>query len=68
MSLLIGDRMIYLLAFFGEEDCCWANICASLPLLCMWDATSVWLDEQCVGLRPGSEPANPGLPKLSMTT
>ena len=24
----------------------------------MWDATTAWLDEQCIGLRPGSEPAN----------
>ena len=27
----------------------------------MWDAATAWLDEQCVGLCPGSKPANPGL-------
>ena len=30
-----------------------------------WDAATAWLDEQCVGPRPGSEPVNPGLPKWS---
>ena len=25
----------------------WANICASLPLFYMWDASTAWLDEQC---------------------
>ena len=45
--------------FFGEEDWPQANTCANLPLLCMWDATTAWLDEWCVGLHPGSEPANP---------
>ena len=33
---------------------------ASLPLFfCMWDATTAWLDERCVGPRLGSEPVNP---------
>ena len=39
--------------FLFEEDCCWANICGSLPLFCMWDASSAWLDEWCVGSTPG---------------
>ena len=34
-----------------------------------WDALTAWLDEQCVGPHPGSEPANvdhqSGLCKLS---
>ena len=46
----------------------WANICASLPLSCMWDAITAWLDEQCAGLPPGSKPLNPGPPKQSRRT
>ena len=34
---------------------------ASPPLLCIWDAATVWLDEWRVGSCPGSEPANPTL-------
>src|SRR3712207_7017233 len=34
-----------------EEFCCCVNICANLPLFCIWDTTTAWLDEQCVGLR-----------------
>ena len=49
--------------FFGEEDCHWANIHANLSLFCMWDAATAWLDEWCVGLHPGSKPANLGPPK-----
>ena len=45
--------------FFGEEDCPWANNCASLPLFCMWGTTTVWLDEWYAGPYPGSKPANP---------
>ena len=33
---------------------------ANLPPLCTWDATTAWLDEQCIGLRPGPKPTNPG--------
>ena len=54
--------------FFLEKDCCWANICASLPLFCMWDAATEWLDEWCVGLCPGSELGNPGPLKWSSWT
>ena len=32
----------------------------------MWDATTAWLDERCVSLRPGSEPVKPRLPKRSV--
>ena len=46
-----------------EEDWPWANICASPPLFCMWDTATAWLDEWCVGLCLGSEPAKPCLPK-----
>ena len=37
----------------------------------MWDATTAWLDERCVGLYLGSEPANPGATKaghINLTT
>uniref|UniRef100_A0A8C4MNM5 Solute carrier family 25 member 30 n=2 Tax=Equus TaxID=9789 RepID=A0A8C4MNM5_EQUAS len=39
-----------------------------LPLFCMWDATTAWFDEWCLGLCLGSEPANPRLPKWSVRT
>ena len=42
-----------------EEDCPGANICANLPLFCMWDAATAWLDEWCIGPHLGSEPASP---------
>ena len=29
---------------------------ANPPLFWMWDTASTWLDEQCIGLHPGSEP------------
>ena len=41
---------------------------ANLPLFCMWDATTAWLDERCVGLCLGSKPTNPWLPKQSLQT
>ena len=34
----------------------------------MWGATTAWLDEQCVGLCPGSKLANLGLLKRNMKT
>ena len=40
----------------------------SLPLFCMWDTATAWLDEWCVGLHLGSEPANPELLKQSVQT
>ena len=43
----------------GEEDWPRANICASLPLSCVWDAATSWLDEQCVDPPPRTEPVNP---------
>ena len=33
---------------------------ASPPPLSMWDTTTAWLDEQCIGPRPGSEQGNLG--------
>ena len=54
--------------FFGEEDWPWANIFANIPLFCMWDAATAWLDEQCVGPCLGSEPTNSGPLKWSAWT
>ena len=34
----------------------------------MWDVTTAWLDERCVGLHPGSKPVNPGSPKQNVRT
>ena len=47
----------------AEEDSPWANICANLPLLCMWVATTAWLLTGGVGQCSGTEPR---LPKQSM--
>ena len=54
--------------YMCEEYCPWANICTNLPLSCMWDTTTAWLDGWCVGPRLGSEPAKPRLPKWSVGT
>ena len=32
----------------------------------MWDAATAWLDDRCVGLRPGSKPGDPRPPKWSV--
>ena len=56
---------MFLPAFFPfstEEDLPWANICANLPLVCMWVAATAWLMSG-VGPHPGTEP---GLPKWSV--
>ena len=47
--------------FLQEEDCPWATICANLPLLCSWDASTAWLMS---GISPhlGSQPGNPRPP------
>ena len=56
------NSFLIFLFFFGEEDWLWANICASLPLFHMWDASMAWLMSG-VGLCLGSKPANPGAAK-----
>ena len=45
--------------FLLEEDYPWANICANLPPLCMWDAATAWLMSR-VSPHPGSTLVNPG--------
>ena len=52
---------------FAEEDWPWANI-VPIFLYFIWDATTAWLDNWCLSAHPGSEPANPGLPKWSTRT
>ena len=56
------------LPLFAKEDWPGANICAHPPLLYMWDAyhSMAWQAVPC--LHPGSEPANPGLPKWNVWT
>ena len=65
-----GAVITYFLCFLiifcvCEEYSPWANICASLPLVCPWGASTRWLTSG-VGLHLGSEPANPGLLNGSM--
>ena len=57
LSNVLQRKIIYL--FICEEDSPSANICANLPLLCMWDATTTWLMSGR-GPHPGSELMNPG--------
>ena len=47
VSLALRYHLLSIFLFSLEEGCCWANICASLPLFCMWDAATAWLDEVC---------------------
>ena len=70
--------------FFGEEDQPSANVHANLLFLLrktgpgitsvpiflhfIWDAATAWLDKQCIGAHPGSEPVNPGPPQQSART
>ena len=63
--VLVSQKTV---GFFSEEDWPWTNICASLPLFCVWTATTAWLGEWCVDLHQGPKPANPGLPKRSAGT
>ena len=49
----------FFVCFFTEEDSPGANICANLPLFCMWITATAWLDERSVGLCPGSKPRPP---------
>ena len=48
-----------ILPFFAEEDSPLANICANLPLFCMWVAATAWVPTSGVGLRLGTEPKPP---------
>ena len=47
-----------------EEDLFWANICVSLPLFCVWVATTTWLDKWCRST-PGIQIHEPRPPKKS---
>ena len=53
---------------FAKEDWPWANICAHLPLLYMWDTCHSMAWRAVLGPHPGSEPANPGPPKQNVQT
>ena len=66
---------LWLLFSSTEEDWPWANICANLPLFCMWDTATAWLDDdgsKSVNPRPPTEHANlttmpQGWPRQSVT-
>ena len=66
--LVLSQHLLPIFLFLPKEDCPWANMCANLPLRCIWATTTAWPDEQYVGLCLGSEPMNPGLPKQSART
>ena len=55
------DVLFFFFSFFGEEDCPWANICANLPLLYMWDTATAWFDEQCMGPCQDLNPRTSGI-------
>ena len=50
LFVMMMMMMMMMMIIFGEEDCPRANICANLPLFCMWDSATAWLDEQCVSM------------------
>ena len=54
-----------ILVFFVvvEEDSPWANMCASLPVFCVWVAATAWPPTSDVGPNPGT---GPRLPKQSV--
>ena len=60
-------NMLLIFLFLLEEDCPWANVCANLPPLCMWNATTARPNEWRVGPCLGLEPVSPG-PKWSLRT
>ena len=57
----------FLCFFFPEEDSLWADICANLPLFCLWVAVIAWQPASGVCLCPGSEPRllKEGMPNLT---
>ena len=63
--LKIGPELsVANLPFFSSRKLCILVVSPSSSSS-MWDATTAWLDEWCVGPRPGSDLANPGPPKQS---
>ena len=53
---MLSHKILWTPEFFPEEDSPWANICANLPLFCMWVTTTAWMLTNGVGLWPGTEP------------
>ena len=47
-----------------EDNQPWANICANLPLFCMWVTTTTWLGKWCKSA-PGIQTHKPRPPKQS---
>ena len=50
-AFLFFSFLFFLVKKIGPE----LTSVANLPLFCMWDATTAWLDEQCVGVCLGTE-------------
>ena len=47
-SMAVHNAFSVAPAFFDEEYWLQVNVCGSLPLFCMWDASKAWHDEWCV--------------------
>ena len=45
--VLILEFLVVKVFYFWWGRWPWADICANLPLFCMWDADTAWLDEWC---------------------
>ena len=54
--------------FPTKEDLPWANICASLPLFCLWVTAIAWLPVSGVGPCLGTEPGLPNQRAPNITT
>ena len=61
-------RNHYFLFIFAEENLPWADICASLPLFCMWVAATAWLLTSGVGPCLGTKPWLPKWSAPNLTT
>ena len=60
--------MVFCFSFFAEKDSPWANICASLPLFCMWVTATAWLPMSGVGPGPGTKSGPPKQSVPNLTT
>ena len=55
-KIALSYHLLPIFLFLLEEDLPWANICSSLPLLCIWLPTIAWPPTSSVCLRLGTEP------------
>ena len=70
MPLMISFLFVCLCLFFfcAEEDSPWVNICANLPLFCMWVTATAWLPTTGVGPCLGTKPRPPKCNVPNLTT